>query len=132
MAALTGTLHLKIGVLFGFGRVRNVFVGEAEVGQPPRMRRIAEAQRNVDPLQRFVVRLAADASDVRALFQPLAIYDRHRRVGTTRNDVRAFIRIARMIHGRDFKPVFLADLFDVGIAILFCRTVDLNLFDLAR
>ena len=126
MAALADALHLKIGVLARLGRVGDVFIGQTKLGKTPGVRRVAEPQGYIDALQGVVIRLAANACYMRPLFQPFAEDDWDRRIGATRDDMRAFVGVARVTHGNDFQAIVLADLLGVGFAIGFGRAVDLN------
>src|ERR1044072_6565954 len=66
---------------------------------------------------------------MRTLFEPPAVYDRHRRIGAAGDDVRAFVRVAWIVYRDHFEAVIRADFLGVRLAILFCSAVDLNFLE---
>ena len=130
MTALTGALHLKIRSSHGPGGIGDVFIGQAESGIP-RMRRIAETQRNS-------IRSSVSSSGLPPTHVTCVPSSNHLpyMIGTEESvqpaTIGALVDVARIVNGYDFQPVFFADLFGVRLAILFCRTIRPNLFDLAR
>src|SRR5262249_52696023 len=69
---------------------------------------------------------------MRSFFDPLADYNRHRRIRATRHDVGALVNVSGIVHWFDFETVLLRDFPRIRISVGLGRTIDLDLFDFAR
>src|SRR5581483_1892256 len=126
MRFLAGRLHTAVRRSLRFGGIGEIFIGQLQLRPAPGSWSVAEAQGHVDALYRRLVRVAADARDMRPLFQPIADDDRNRGVGTAGDDVGAAVNVARAVDRLDLDVEALADFPRVILAVLLRRAVDLD------